>query len=193
MNNQNNEPLENLIEAALFFKGGSMAVKEIAEAVGSSLEETEVALKSLTMSLEDRGLSVVLDRDRAALATSPAAHEMIEKMRRDELDGPLGRAGLETLAVIIFRGPLSRADVEYVRGVNCSTILRSLSIRGLIERIDNPKDKRSYLYRTTAELPAYLGVSEISEIPGYADMRNEIELLFASREAEIANSPEEAP
>ena len=105
MNNQNNEPLENLIEAALFFKGGSMAVKEIAEAVGSSLEETEVALKSLTMSLEDRGLSVVLDRDRAALATSPAAHEMIEKMRRDELDGPLGRAGLETLAVIIFRGP----------------------------------------------------------------------------------------
>lgn len=179
------EPIENLIEAALFFKGGALTVKEISAAVGISTEEVDMYVKSLALSLEGRGLRVVYENGHVALGTAPLAHEMIEKMRREELDGPLGRAGLETLAIIMFRGPLSRADIEYVRGVNSTTTLRTLLIRGLIERTDNPKDKRSFLYQATAELPAYFGIGTLSELPGYEETRTKIETIFAERDASL--------
>ena len=176
-------PLEVLIESALFFKGGSLRVKEIAQAVGSSENDVKAALVGLQASLEGRGLRLVVERDEAALATAPESREMIEAMRREELEGPLGKAGLETLAIVIFRGPLTRADIEYVRGVNCSSILRTLMIRGLIERTENPKDKRSFLYQGTSELPAYLGVGSLAGIPGYDALREKIESVFAERNA----------
>src|SRR3989344_4907598 len=177
-------PPEILLEAALFFKGGAVSLAELASATGLSKEETEEAATSLAASLEGRGIRVVRERDMLALATAPEAHALIEKMRREELEGPLGKAGLETLAIIVFRGPLSRADIEYVRGVNCSSILRSLLIRGLAERIENPSDKRSFLYRATPELPAYLGVGKLEDMPSYGEMRDEIEKVFKSREAD---------
>lgn len=177
----NTTPLEVVIESILFFKGGALKIKDLAKDLSLSLEETEQALTSLTFSLEGRGIRVVREGDAVALATAPETHETIEKIRREELDGPLGKAGLETIAIIIFRGPLARSDIEYVRGVNCSSILRSLLIRGLIERIDNPSDKRSFLYRATAELPAYLGVSSLENIAGYSETRARIEEIFSER------------
>lgn len=175
-------PLENLIEAALFFKGGTLSYKELADATEATIDEVKSSVQSLKVSLEGRGLSIVIERDEVALATTTEAHDMVARMRRAELDGPLGKAGLETLSIIIFRGPLAKSDIEYVRGVNCSSILRSLLIRGLIERIDNPDDKRSYLYRATAELPAYLGLSSLTDIAGYAETRANIERIFSERE-----------
>jgi segregation and condensation protein B len=177
------EPLENLIEAVLFFKGGAVSVKELSTSIGVSESEIETYAESLRMSLEGRGVRLVREGNMLALATSPSAHELIEKMRREELEGPLGKAGLETLAVVIFRGPLSRSDIEYVRGVNCTSILRSLLIRGLIERVDNPTDKRGFLYRATPDLPAFFGVGTISELPQFAETRAQIEAIFTEREA----------
>ncbi|HEY4473835.1 MAG TPA: SMC-Scp complex subunit ScpB [Candidatus Paceibacterota bacterium] len=186
-------PPEVLIEAALFFKGGACSIAEIASATGLSKEEAAASAASLARSLEGRGIRLVRERDMLALATSADTNEMIETMRREELEGPLGKAGLETLAIIVFRGPLSRANIEYVRGVNCSSILRSLLIRGLIERVEHPSDKRSFLYRATAELPAHLGVGQLADIPEYAEMRQGIEKIFKSREeahAEVRETPE---
>ncbi len=188
----NDTPLEVLLEAALFFRGGTISKKELATQTGFSVEDVETGLTSLTMSLEGRGIRVVSEGNTVALATAPEAHELIEKMRRDELEGPLGKAGLETLAIIIFRGPLARSDIEYVRGVNCSSILRSLLIRGLVERIENPADKRSFCYQATAELPAYLGVGALTEIPGYDDMRINIENIFNEREKTLVEEHEPA-
>lgn len=167
-----------------------MRFKELAEATKRSEGEIREALTSLQMSLGGRGIRLVVERDSAALATAPETHGMIEMMRREELEGPLGKAGLETLSIIIFRAPLSRSDVEYVRGVNCSSILRSLMIRGLIERIDNPTDKRSFLYQPTTELPAYLGVDSLAAIPEYAELRAHIENVFAEREAVLSTAVE---
>ncbi len=180
-----NIPIEIQIEAALFFRGGALSIKELASQIDLSYEETESGVTSLTMALEGRGIRVVREGETVALATAPDTHALIEKMRREELEGPLGKAGLETISIVVFRGPLSRSDIEYVRGVNCSSILRSLLIRGLIERIENPSDKRSFLYRATAELPAYLGVGSLTDIPGYTETRENIENIFANRDAAL--------
>ena len=176
--------IERALEAALFFNGGTMTIDELSRAVGTTPDDVRAGLSVLKESLEGRGIRLVIEGKTAALATSPESNAMIEKMQREELEGPLGKAGLETLSIIIFRGPLLRSDIEYVRGVNCSAILRSMMIRGLIERVENPRDKRSFLYQATAELPAYFGVGELKDIPGYAETRQQIEALFASREAD---------
>jgi segregation and condensation protein B len=73
----------------------------------------------------------------------------------------LGKAGLETLSIILYQGPISRAEIDYIRGVNSNFILRNLLIRGLIERVENPHDQRSFLYKPTLELISYLGLSKI--------------------------------
>ncbi|MBV9349830.1 MAG: SMC-Scp complex subunit ScpB [Patescibacteria group bacterium] len=182
--------LENLIEAVLFFKGGALSVDELARATKTPADQVEAALHSLEANLGARGLRLVRERG-VALATAPEAHAVIERMRKDELEGPLGKAGLETLSVIIFRGPIQKSDIDYIRGVNCASILRSLLVRGLIERIENPDDKRSFLYRATPELPAFLGVGTLSELPEYSETRAEMERIFKEREAPIPDPLEE--
>ncbi len=189
-------PTESAIEAALFFKGGALSLKELAKETGLPPEQVKEAVDSLAFSLEGRGIRLVREGERVALATAPEAHALIEAMRREELEGPLGKAGLETLAVVIFRGPLAKSDIDYIRGVNCSSILRSLMIRGLIERTENPDDKRSFVYRAAPELPAYLGLSSVEAMPGYAGVREQIETIFAERAeptAEAGMDTEQTP
>ncbi len=186
-----NTPLETLIEAMLFFKGGALSAHELAKITDTSSAEIEAALTILEKSLEGRGIRLVRERGAVALATAPEAHELIERMRKDELEGPLGKAGLETLAIIIFRGPISKSNIDYIRGVNCASILRSLLVRGLAERIENPEDKRSFLYQTTPDVPAYLGVGALSAMPRYEEMRAGIEKVFAEREQLQEKSAEE--
>jgi segregation and condensation protein B len=181
--------LEQLIESALFFKGGVMSVNELAKATDASADEIHAALDGLQASLEGRGIRLVREGEMTGLATAPEAKDLIERMRKEELEGPLGKAGLEALAVIIFRGPLAKSDIDYIRGVNCSSILRSLLIRGLVERIENPEDKRSFLYRATPDLPAYLGVPSIEAVPGYAETRAQIERIFADRDSQGPEEP----
>jgi segregation and condensation protein B len=187
-----NNSLETVLEALLFFKGGACSVKELATATGKSTDEVTAALDTLTASLQGRGIRLVREGETVALATAPEVEELITTLRKEELEGPIGRAGLETLAVIIYRGPLSRADIEYVRGVNVSSTLRSLLIRGLIERVDNPKDKRSFLYQATTELPAYLGVSKLSDLPDFAQVTEELQSVLHERDAQpIPEEPAE--
>lgn len=180
-----------ILEAILFYKGGAVTQKELAGAAGASIEEVTAALEELKSALVGRGIQLVMEGTTVALATAPEASAAIEAARREEMDGPLGRAGLETLAVIMYRGSCTRADIEYIRGVNASSILRSLMIRGLVERVDNPKDKRSFLYQATAELPAYLGVSSIKELPEFAEVGVEIEAVFKERDKAVAEAPTE--
>ena len=92
---------------------------------------------------------------------------------KSEFNEELSRAAVETAAIIAYQGPLTRVDIEYVRGVNSSFILRSLMMRGLIERVENPKDARSYLYRISFDFLKHLGVVRIEELPQYEELHKE--------------------
>lgn len=172
------------LEALLYFEGGAVKIKELASMLQVTSEDVEALAVMLEKELNGRGVSLIRESESLALATSPQLSSLIERVRRDELEGPLGKAGLETLAIIIYRGPLGRGDIEYVRGVNSTAILRSLMIRGLIERVDNPTDKRSFHYRATPELPAYLGVSSLTELPGYTEVVEGLTKIFNERDTE---------
>ncbi len=176
-------PLQNL-EALLYYYGEPVSVRTIAGALKLSEEATLTLLTELRESLAGRGVTLILENGTATLATAPETRELIEATRKDELETPLGKAGYETLAIIVYRGPLSKADIEYIRGVNSSSILRSLTMRGLIQKIEHPTDRRSSLYQGTPELFAHLGLQAGSDAPNFETITSEIQALLTEQEGE---------
>lgn len=160
-------PLDDQIESILFWKGEPMKVKKLAETLNVEVSTIEQALETLTTRLAGRGIGLVRLEDEVSLGTSPESAELIAKLTKEELVKDLGKAGLETLTIILYKGPVKRSDIDYIRGVNSQFILRNLLIRGLIERVTNPSDERTFLYRPTFDLMSYLGVASLKDLPEY--------------------------
>lgn len=167
--------LDQYIESILFFKGTSVSISFLSKVLSKSREEIEEALDILDQKFEGRGLVLNRHEDEVSLGTHPEASSFIEALIKEDLEKDLGKAGLETLSIVIYRGPVSRGEIDYVRGVNSSFILRNLLIRGLVEKVKNEKDQRISLYKPTDKLLAYMGMKNIEEIPQYKEIRNNIE------------------
>ena len=136
-------------------------------------EVKENALK-LEEELRDKGIRLMTIKDELMLATAPEASAVIEKLTKEEISKDLGKAGLETLSVILYQHPISKPEIDYIRGVNCQYILRSLLVRGLVERTVSHESGRAYLYGPTIELLSHLGITDISQLPEAERIRSEI-------------------
>ncbi len=166
--------LSNTIEAILFFKNEPVKKKWLETTLKESSDKVAEALTNLKLDLSSRGIVLIEHDDQVALRTAPEYSEVLSELRKEELSKDLGKAGLETLSIILYRSPVTRADVDYIRGVNSAFIMRNLLVRGLIEKISNPKDARSFLYRPTFSLLSFLGISNVNELPEYQEVRDEI-------------------
>lgn len=175
--------LPQKIEAFLFYRGEPVKISTIAKSL--EMEESLIieGIRTLQSALEGRGITLVEINGEVELRTAPEASEMIESIRKEELSKDLGKAGLEVLSIILYKGPISRAQIDYIRGVNSSFILRNMLIRGLIERIPNPSDERSFLYQGGIDLLSYMGVSRIEDLPDYQSVRSELEAIEAKSNA----------
>lgn len=166
--------LETHIEGILFYASEPLTLTELSRICKTDIADIETALQKLVDTLAGRGIALVRAGDTIALMTSPLIAETIERMRKEELKKDIGKAGAETLAIIAYHGTATRSEIDFIRGVNSTFILRNLLIRGLIERIQNPHDQRSFVYRPTTALYAHLGITRKEELPQYADMMEEI-------------------
>lgn len=162
------------IEALLFASGESMRAKELGDILEASSDEIHSALSELERMLSERGIRLMRKDDTVQLATAPEMSSIIEKRKKEELQKDLGKAAVETLAIVLYRGPIAKADIDYIRGVNSAAILRSLLVRGLVERVPNPKMKRSFLYRPTFDILSYLGVEQAERLPEYAEAQKQL-------------------
>lgn len=176
--------LDQKIEAILFFRGESVSIKKIAAILEIAPEEVRQGIETLKNRLQNGALTVVAKDDEVMLATRPEAAPLIEDLVKEELSRDLGKAGLETLSIVLYKGPISRREIDYIRGVNSQFILRNLLIRGLVEKITDEKDERRFLYRPTFELLQMLGVSSISELPEYAKVQEELAALVKKENEE---------
>jgi segregation and condensation protein B len=168
-----NKQLSDHLEALLFYKGEPISVRELGRMAGAGEEEVRMALTVLGERLIG-GIRLVMDDHNALLATAPEYAASIETLIKEELSKDIGKAGAETLATVLYMGPLTRARIDHIRGVNSTFILRNLAARGLVEKTPNPDDSRSMLYRPTLALLAYLGVSSVTELPRYVDIRGSV-------------------
>ncbi len=123
-------PLSSRLEAVLFAAGEPLGKKRLAELLETSDSGLEDALNALRIALTDRGLSLIETGTEVELRTAPDAAESVQKLRESELSRDLGKASLETLALILYRGGATRGEIDWVRGVNSTAALRSLMMRG---------------------------------------------------------------
>lgn len=174
MNNTLNK-IAQKIEAYLFFQGEPVKTKNLSKVLDVDLDIIDQSLDILAKKVDqDSGIVLIRYDDMVTLGTHVDVNDFIEKMIKDDLQKDLGKSSLETLAIILYQGPVKRSDIDYIRGVNSQFILRNLLIRGLITRIDNPLDERAFLYRPSLELFAFLGITDIKQLPDFEEVINKL-------------------
>jgi segregation and condensation protein B len=173
------------LEALIFAAGEPVKISKLAKFLKVTPAECVKELTGLSdrYDNEKRGLKLIMKEDAVQLSSSPIFSGLIAKFFNKELNEELSKAAKEVLAVIAYRGPISRTEIEYIRGVNCSFTLRNLAMRGLIERKENPSNVRSYIYEVSFDFLASLGISRIEELEKYAEL--------SRREAENKNNAEQ--
>jgi len=183
----NNMELESKIEGFLFYKGEDVSIKKLAEIFSVTGEQVEQALNKLTTSLVGRGLVLVRKDDAVILGINGELGPIIESIRKEEITKELSKASLETLSIILYKNGVARSEVDYIRGVNSSFIIRNLLVRGLVEKIVDEKDSRRALYRPTFETLSYMGVTSIDKLPNYIEIKSQLEDILNKNEVKIEN------
>lgn len=158
------------IEAVLFTSGEPVEKKRLAALLGVSEEELARGIDELTAALVGRGLALVQTESEVELRTSPLVADIVKKLRESELARDLGKASLETLAVVAYQKGATRSEIDWVRGVNSSASLRTLLLRGLVEGREDQVDKRRVRYTLTTDALAHLGLSRAEDLPRFDEL-----------------------
>jgi len=180
------------LEALLFIHGEPIALEKIGKTLKISVGGTTELLAEFEKRLgeEGRGLHLISMDDRVQIATKPELNSALEDFVKSELTEELTPASLEVLSIVSYLGPISRSRLEYIRGVNSTFILRSLLLRGLVDRHPDPEYTLAYLYQPSFELLQYLGVKSAKDLPEYEKFKT---LLTAVETAPVPPENPEAP
>ena len=172
------------IESILFVASKPLKIKQIAKAVQKKESEVDEALEILQTkyNVENSGIHILSENNVYQMSTNATNSEVVDMFIKDEVSGELTKAQLETLTVVAYRGPITRPELEQIRGVNCAVILRNLIMRGLVEEAES-KDKILPVYNFTVEALRHLGIQSVTELPDYVHL-NTHEFIEAVLEKE---------
>jgi segregation and condensation protein B len=169
-------PLSVQVEAMLFVAAEPVTPAQLAAALDVAISVVERGLNELDASLVGRGVRLQRHAGRVQLTTAPELAELVERFLGLEATSHLSRAALETLAIIAYQQPVTRPQIDSIRGVNSDSMMKSLLNKGLIlesGRADGPG--RPILYSTTPEFLQHFGLSSILEMPPLAKPEEEEE------------------
>ncbi len=172
-------PLAQSIEAILFATSQPQSIASLSSRLSVAKEEVLEALKELEGQFEGHGIMLVVHESEATLVTRPEQGTLIETIRKDELQKELSRASAETLAIIVYHNETTKAQIEFIRGVNASYSIRALQMRGLIEQ---KGAGRSVYYVPTIEALEHFGVSSVESLPDFAETKQKIDTLLQGQE-----------
>ena len=155
-----------MLEALIFASPQPVAPQALADVVDLSLEEVEAAVKELAAHLADRGLRLQRHRGRLQIVSAPEAAPYIEDLLGLDVNLSLSQAALETLAIISYAQPVTRPQIESIRGVSSDSVLRTLLLAGLIEKQGRADSLgRPILYGTTFEFLQQFGLNSPDDLP----------------------------
>ncbi len=167
--------LAQIIEGLLFYFGDTISITTLATYTKKSEEEVREALTILKEELVERGVVLVVQNEKVALATHPDISTILTSIQKEELEGELSKAAQEVLSIVLYAGPISKGYIDYIRGVNSTVSVRNLVARGLIEKKE--AGSRSQ-YVVTTDFLMSLGVNTPESIEGYQDIRNKLEAIL---------------
>ncbi len=186
--------LQQKIESLLFYRNEPVSFLWLAKQLDVDDITIEEELYEMMDYYDSRGIQLVISDNKAFLMTSKIAQDIIQRLSRSDEERELSKQALETLAIILYKGMITKAEIDYIRGVNSLYILRNLLIRGLIEKNINKEDKRSPLYSLTHDALSFLGVRKKEELEHYKNFKeklDEIEKRFNEELQEGTEKTEE--
>lgn len=175
------------LESVLFVASKPVTTNQLATILGSAPEQTLAALQELSASRKESGIVLMEANGQWQLGTHPRNVDQVKAFLTADLREKLTDATVEVLGIIAYRQPISKAEIEAIRGVNCQYSIRQLLMRGLIEKIQNPDDSRSNLYQVTTEFLQHMGMQTVADLPEFQKLTESIKL------PEIPQTKTEAP
>ena len=191
--------LKSILESLLFISGKPQSAKELAKFLEQPQGEVEACLSELVAEKREGGIVILESNGEYQMSTNPENSAQVKNFLNAELREKLTDATVEVLGIIAYRQPISKAEIEAIRGVNSQYSVRHLLMRGLIEKVSNPNDARSVYYQTTTEFLQHLGLGSVKDLPAFEELVAQVKLpetpaLANSSEelktAEIETSPE---
>ncbi len=159
----------NIVESLLFVANGPVPMEQIQKTLDVPAAEIEAALLALDRTYTGRGLRIQRKGTDIQLTTAPESAPYVERFLGLQLSSKLSGAALEALAVVAYRQPVTRAQVEAVRGVNSDGVLNTLLARGLVSEVGRLEAAgRPILYGTTFEFLQYFGLKDLRQLPPVA-------------------------
>ena len=166
------DKLKSQLESLLFVSAKPMAVKQLAELLAVETKAVMAAGEALAKEYQqqDRGVQVIKNGAKYQMVSTPANTKLVQAFIKDETKSELSRPSLETLTIIAYRGPIKKSDLDKIRGINCSLILRNLLLRGLVETSEQNKETS---YSVTMDFVRFLGINDLAELPDYQRLHND--------------------
>jgi len=160
--------ITSTLESLLLISAKSLSIKKIAEFLGQNTEDISEAVKVLQekYNQQDSGIQILENQGEIQLMTNPENAQLVKDFLKDDATGELSRPSLETLTIVTYRGPLTKLELEQIRGVNCTLILRNLLMRGLIKEEEDPA-RGQLVYTPTMDFLKFLGINNVNELPEY--------------------------
>ncbi len=181
-------PLKSKIESLLFISAKPMSIKQLADLIKVSEEDIKKAGEELAEQYQQNknGIQVIKNASKFQMVSASDNAKLIQEFLQDETSGELSRPSLETLTIIAYRGPISKIDLDRIRGVNCSLILRNLLLRGLIE-LKSDKQTDDSFYSVSFDFLRFLGLNDVKELPEFAKLSedNSIDKMLGTDEEKI--------
>ncbi|MBU0597487.1 SMC-Scp complex subunit ScpB [Patescibacteria group bacterium] len=181
-----------LIESLLFISGKPLSVVKLSEITKKDKKEVMTAADELMddYNNKDRGVQIQKAGSSYQMATNPGCSYIIKDLIKSEQSGELTKPSLETLTIIAYRGPITKAELEQIRGVNCSLIIRNLLIKGLIETQED-KEKMATVYSITFDFLRFLGLNKSDDLPNYEKLNSDENLkkLLSQKIEDTVSSP----
>lgn len=170
--------LDVLIEGLLFYNASPQKKQKILKLFDVDQNTLQAALDRLRSRLVS-GATRLLETDtELQLVTAPELSEFVQSIQKGELSQDISKAGAETLAIVLYREPITRGEIDQIRGVNSAFILRNLMTRGLIER---KSIKNSHEFCITPQLLQFLGVTSKQDLPQYDEFMTKIDNFAATK------------
>jgi len=180
--------LEAIVESLLFVADAPVQVNQIADVLECDANQVEATLQHMANNYASRGLRLQRKGNRVQLVSAPEAAPYIERFLGLSLSGKLSAAALETLSIIAYKQPITRPQIEAIRGVSSDGVLRTLMSKGLIEEVGRLETVgHPVLFGTTFEFLQYFGISSLSELPPLESQEN-----GHTAEAETESRPTDA-
>ena len=169
------------IEGLLFVATKPMLAKQLAKILGVSIEEIDASIVQLMAirNTDASGIHVIAGDEGVQLVSNPLFADVVSALAKEDTDFELTRPSLETLTIVAYRGPMTKPEIEAIRGVNCTLILRNLLVRGLITEEEDSM-KLQAVYALSNDALRYLGLHDVKELSDYEALHgnNKIDKLL---------------